>query len=40
MGVLGRFNLAREGSSILGSCSLTLPDGEIMTGIADGKWIV
>ncbi|VVB69949.1 Uncharacterised protein [uncultured archaeon] len=37
-GALYRLNLAREGSTILGDYSKTSPDGQNLTGIAEGKW--
>ncbi len=37
-GKLYRFNLASEGSTVIGDFSETLPDGETSTGLASGKW--
>jgi hypothetical protein len=37
-GVLYRFNLANEGSIVLGDYSQTKPNGEELSGVADGKW--
>jgi len=33
-----KFSLATEGSTVMGDYSLAMPDGERLTGIADGKW--
>jgi hypothetical protein len=35
-----KFSLAAEGSSVLGDYSLALPDGEKLTGTAEGKWVI
>jgi hypothetical protein len=37
-GVLHKFSLASEGSTVLGDYSGKMPDGEILAGVADGKW--
>ena len=37
-GKLYKFNLASEGSSVMGDFSEALPDGETYTGLATGKW--
>lgn len=37
-GVVYRFMLAKEGSIVLGDYSQTKPDGEELSGVADGKW--
>ena len=37
-GELFKFNLASEGSTLMGDYSETLPDGKTLTGTAVGKW--
>lgn len=37
-GELYKFNLASEGSTVMGDFSETLPNGENLTGLAEGKW--
>ncbi|MFZ3148618.1 MAG: hypothetical protein WA137_06210 [Methanothrix sp.] len=37
-GEVYKFNLAAEGSTVLGDYSLAMPDGEQRNGTADGKW--
>lgn len=38
-GATFRFNLAKEGSTVLGDYSEKRPKGENLTGIANGKWV-
>ena len=37
-GELYKFNLAREGSTVMGDFSEALPNGASLTGLAKGKW--
>lgn len=37
-GELYKFNLASEGSTVIGDFSETLPNGERLKGLAEGKW--
>lgn len=37
-GELYKFNLASEGSTVMGDFSESLPNGESLTGLAKGKW--
>jgi hypothetical protein len=37
-GKLYKFNLASEGSTLMGDFSEKLPNGESLTGLAEGKW--
>ena len=37
-GELYKFNLASEGSTVMGDFSEKLPNGESLTGLAEGKW--
>jgi hypothetical protein len=37
-GELYKFNLASEGSTVIGDFIETLPNGEIFNGLAEGKW--
>jgi hypothetical protein len=39
-GEVYKFSLAAEGSTVLGDCSLALPDGERRTATAEGKWVI
>jgi len=37
-GEVYKISLAAEGSTVLGDCSLTMPDGERRKATAEGKW--
>jgi hypothetical protein len=37
-GEIYKFDLASEGSTVMGDFTETLPDGETSTGLASGKW--
>jgi hypothetical protein len=37
-GELYKFNLASEGSTVMGDFSEALPNGASLTGLAKGKW--
>ena len=37
-GLLYKFDLASEGSTVMGDFTETLPDGKTSTGLASGKW--
>ncbi len=39
-GIIYRFDLAKEGSTVLGDYSRIDPDGKNLTGIADGRWVI
>lgn len=37
-GEIYKFDLAAEGSTILGDCRLAMPDGRLLNEIAEGRW--
>jgi hypothetical protein len=39
-GELFKFNLASEGSTVMGDFSESLPNGVSLTGLANGKWVI
>ena len=39
-GILYRFDLAKEGSTVLGDYRRIDPDGKNLSGIADGRWVI
>jgi hypothetical protein len=39
-GVLYKFSLASEGSTVLGDYRGKMPDGELLAGVTDGRWEV